>query len=479
MGKLKTDKRQERITKFLRNCRFVKQCVIKAPIDNVFSWHARPGALERLSPPWDPLEVTCQTGGIQPGARVEMRLRAGPLPLKIRWVAEHGRYEHNRLFEDRQLKGPFDHWIHTHRFSSAGEGACLLEDEIEYALPFQLMGSFLGRTLIRKKLERIFRFRHSVTRLDIADHMRFRRGPLTLLVTGSGGVLGSALTPFLTGGGHRIIRMVRTKAAAGKDAFFWDPLSEEIDLEPIGRIDAVIHLAGENIGQGRWSPEKKKKILESRVRGTTLLARALARLPDPPEALICASAIGYYGNRGTARMTEQSTVGSDFISRVCRRWEQSTALAAEKGIRTVLLRIGVALSPSGGALQKFLLPFQIGLGGKLGSGAQYVSWIHMDDVLGAIYHLLERRDIHGPVNLVAPDPVTNQIFVQTLGRVLTRPCFFSVPEPVIRIMFGEMGREIPLSSTRVTPARLLETGYRFRYPVLEGALRHLLGRINP
>jgi len=462
----------------VQNCRFVKQCVIKAPVDQVFRWHARPGALERLNPPWDPLEVTSQTGGIQSGAKVVMRLKAGPLPLRIKWVAQHGRYEQNRLFEDRQIKGPFARWVHTHRFSHAGEAACLLEDEIQYALPFHPLGSFLGRSLIRKKLKRIFRFRHSVTRLDIADHLRFKRGRLTLLVTGAGGILGSALVPFLTGGGHRVIRLVRTRTDAGGDAFFWDPLSEHLDLEAMGRIDAVIHLAGENIAQGRWSAEKKKKIIQSRVRGTTLLARTLARLPHPPEVLICASAIGYYGNQGAAWMTEQSDQGSDFISEVCSRWEQSTAPAAEKGIRTVFLRIGIALSPSGGALQKFLLPFQFGLGGKLGSGGQYMSWIHRDDVLGAIYHVLDRQDIQGPVNVVAPDPVTNQAFVQTLGRVLTRPCFFSIPESVIRVMFGEMGREIPLSSTRASPVRLLETGYRFRYPVLEGALRHLLGRMK-
>ncbi len=460
------------------NCRFVKQCVIKAPVDQVFNWHIRPGALERLSPPWDPLELVSYTGDIKSGATVVMRLKSGLLPMKIKWVAKHGRYEQNRLFENRQLKGPLAYWVHLHRFSRAGQAACLLEDKIEYALPFHPLGSFFGHALIRKKLERIFRFRHAVTRMDIADHLRFKRGPLTLLITGSGGFLGSALVPFLTGGGHRVIRMVRTKAAAGRDTLFWDPLSEHLDLEAIGKIDAVIHLAGENIAQGRWSAEKKNKIIKSRVRGTTLLARALTRLPEPPEVLICASAIGYYGNRGTAWMTEQSDQGNNFISKVCGKWEQSTAPAAEKGIRTVLLRIGIALSPSGGALQKFLLPFQFGLGGKLGSGNQYMSWIHRDDVLGAIYHVLDRRDIKGPVNVVAPDPVTNYTFVNTLGRVLTRPCFFSVPESAIRVMFGEMGREIPLSSTRVSPDRLMESGYRFRYPVLEGALRHLLGRVK-
>jgi hypothetical protein len=176
-------------------------------------------------------------------------------------------------------------------------------------------------------------------------------------------------------------------------------------------------------------------------------------------------------------MTEQCGEGNDFISEVCRLWEQSTRPADEKGIRTVHLRIGIALNPMGGALKKLLLPAQFGLGGKLGAGTQYMSWIHMDDVLGAIYHVLDRQHLHGPVNVVAPAPVTNQVFVQTLGRVLKRPCFYSVPESVIHAMFGEMGREIPLSSTRVSPDRLLDSGYRFRFPVLEDALRHLLGRM--
>lgn len=463
----------------MQNCRFVKKCVIPAPVEAVFAWHARPGALERLSPPWDPLELVSRTGGIQCGARVVMRLRAGPLPLKIKWVAEHIRYDQNRMFMDRQVKGPLAHWVHTHRFSPAGAAACLLEDEIEYALPLHPLGSFIGGGLIRNKLERIFRFRHAVTELDIADHRRFKRGPLTVLLTGATGVVGSALVPFLTGGGHRVIRLVRTKAAAGENAVFWDPLSGRLDLAATGRIDAVVHLAGENIARGRWTPAKKKRIIDSRVCGTGLLARALARLPEPPEVLVCASAIGYYGNRGADWMTEQSRPGRDFISGVCRRWEQATAPAAENGIRTVFLRIGIALSPLGGALQKLLMPFQCGLGGKLGTGDQYMSWIHLDDVLGAVYHVLDRRDIRGPVNVTAPDPVTNRVFGQTLGRVLDRPCRFSVPEAVIRGMFGELAREIPLSSTRVSPVRLLETGYRFRYPVLEGALRHLLGRITP
>ena len=463
----------------MQNCRFVKQCVIKAPVDRVFDWHARPGALERLSPPWDPLDVVRQSGGIQPGAEVVMRLKAGPLPLKIKWVARHTRYEKNRLFEDRQQKGPMAHWVHTHRFSPTGQAACLLEDDIEYALPFHPLGSFLGAPLIRKKLERVFQYRHATTRLDIADHLRFKRGPLTILMTGAGGLLGSALVPFLTGGGHRVIRMVRDRSATGRDAVFWNPLSDQLELGAMDKVDAVIHLAGESIAQGRWTAGKKTKIIQSRVRGTTLLARALSRLPDPPEVLVCASAIGYYGNRGTAWMTEQCGEGNDFISEVCRLWEQSTRPADTRGIRTVHLRIGIALNPLGGALKKLLLPAQFGLGGKLGAGTQYMSWIHMDDVLGAIYHVLDRQHIQGPVNVVAPAPVTNQVFVQTLGRILNRPSFYSVPESVIHLMFGEMGREIPLSSTRVSPDRLLETGYRFRHPVLEAALRHLLGRMSP
>ena len=456
---------------------FIKRSKINAPVREVFKWHSRPGAIERMSPPWDPLDVVYKSGGIEKGAKTIMKMSAGPLPLKIRWIAEHIEYKENRLFRDRQIKGPFAHWIHTHRFIPDGTDKCYLADEIEYALPINPFGNFFGSSLINQRLERIFHFRHTTLAYDIADHLRQKdKGPLTFLISGASGLLGSSLVPFLTTGGHRVIRLVRKSPLYDENEVFWDPASGLLDLDGIENIDVVIHLAGESIGQGRWTKEKKKKIVESRNKSTSLIAEKIAKLDPLPKVLISASAIGYYGNRGDEPLTEEDTCGADFISGVCSEWEQAAAPVKIKGIRTVFLRIGITLTPLGGALNKLLLPFKLGLGGKLGPGNQYMSWIGIDDVIGAIYHVVSNNNIEGPINVVAPNPATNLEFTKTLGKVLSRPTLFSVPETAIKPAFGEMGREILLSSTRVIPNKLLATGYRFRNPDLEGTLRHLLGK---
>jgi hypothetical protein len=237
-----------------------------------------------------------------------------------------------------------------------------------------------------------------------------------------------------------------------------------------------VHLAGENIAAGRWTVEKKARIRDSRVKGTKTLCEALAQLSQPPKVLVSASAIGYYGDRGAELLWENSALGTGFLAEVCQAWEEATRPAMEKGIRVVLLRIGVVLSPAGGALAKMLLPFKLGLGGIIGSGKQYMSWIALDDVVGTIDHVLITDTLQGPVNAVAPHPVTNSEFTKTLRRVLRRPTLFPMPAFAARLAFGEMADELLLASTRVEPKRLIATEYRFRYPELEDALRHLLGR---
>lgn len=460
---------------------FKKKTRFDAPLDEVFAWHARPGALERLSPPWDPLHLICKSGGIEKDAVVAMKIKAGPLPFKIMWVAQHTAYEKNRLFQDHQVSGPFARWIHTHRFIPDGEGACFLEDEIEYALPFSLVTHIPGAYLIRKKLNRIFAYRHLLTGRDLADHKaaNAEQRPLTILISGASGLVGSRLVPFLTTGGHRVIRLVRKKGSISGDELYWDPKNHILNIDPEIKIDAVIHLAGENIGEGRWTRKKKREIIESRDKTTSLLAKKILMLKTPPKVMINASAIGFYGDRGDEWMTEEDTCGPDFVSGVCSKWEEAALPARQKGIRTVFLRIGVALSPLGGALGKQLPMFRAGLGGALGDGTQYVSWIHMDDVVRAIYHSIHEKRLDGPVNVVAPEPVQNKAFAALLGRILKRPSFLRVPEWMIRIAFGEMGKEIPLSSTRVAPGRLKDTGFSFQYPNLEDALRMLLGKIDP
>jgi uncharacterized protein (TIGR01777 family) len=295
-------------------------------------------------------------------------------------------------------------------------------------------------------------------------------------VTGSSGFLGSALVSSLAAGGHRVIPLVRREVRPGEDALRWDPVSGAIASPGPAIADAVVHLAGESIAGGRWTAAKKQRIRESRVDATRRLTDTLTRLAKPPTVLVCASAIGYYGNRGDEVLSEESRPGTGFLADVGREWEAASAAAILQGIRVVTLRIGIVLSPAGGALAKMLTPFRLGLGGVIGGGAQWMSWIALDDVIGALRHALGTDAMRGPVNAVAPAPVTNAEFTRTLGRVLRRPTLVPMPAFAARLALGEMADELLLSSQRVMPARLLASGFAFRYPTLESALRHELGR---
>lgn len=291
-------------------------------------------------------------------------------------------------------------------------------------------------------------------------------------MTGVSGPIGAALLPYLESQGARIVRLVRG-AAPGTDQISWDPL-QPLPPEAVSGFEAVIHLAGESV-VGRWTEAKKRSIRESRVQGTTHLATALAQTQSPPRVLICASAIGLYGNRGDELLTESSPAGQGFLPEVSREWEAASRVAADAGIRTVNLRIGLVLSPKGGALEKMLTPFKLGLGGRVGSGQQWWSWIHVDDIVGAIHHAVHTESLAGPVNLVAPAPVRNAEFTSVLAAVLGRPAFFPVPAFAARLAFGEMADELLLSSERVQPVKLEASGYAFRFAELRAALEDLLG----
>jgi uncharacterized protein len=307
------------------------------------------------------------------------------------------------------------------------------------------------------------------------------RSPIPVAVTGSRGLVGSALVPFLTTGGHCVVRLVTGKGGPPYDDgtrwVNWDPAAP---LPPgtLDGIDAVIHLAGENVASGRWNAVKKQAIAASRTIPTRNLAEAVAALPADrrPKVFVSASAVGYYGNRGDELLTEDSPRGEGFFPDVCREWEAATAPARDAGVRTVNLRIGVVLSPKGGALGKQLFAFKAGLGAVLGSGKQWVPWVTIGDVVGAIHHCLMSDAVSGPVNVCAPNPVTNREFAKTLGRVLRRPAFFWLPRLALRAIFGEIADEALLASLRAVPKKLLDTGFAFDHSELPAALRFLLGR---
>lgn len=300
---------------------------------------------------------------------------------------------------------------------------------------------------------------------------------MKILVTGSSGLVGSRLVPELRSLGHRVVRLVRDRTRVADDAAYWDPAVGQVEPAALQNCDAAVNLAGESIAAGRWTEKRKQAIRASRVDSTRTIARALAALEPKPRLLVNASAIGYYGSRGDEVLDETSASGSgDFLSGVCRDWEAATEPAAQAGARVVLARFGVILSRRGGALKQMLLPFKLGLGGRVGSGAQYMSWIAIDDVVGAIIHSLTITSLTGPANVVAPEPVTNREFTKTLGRVISRPTIFPMPAFAARAAFGQMGEELLLGSQRVAPARLIATGYTFKFPELEPALRHVLAK---
>jgi len=449
--------------------RFVKTTRIEAPAEAVFDWHAREGAFERLSPPFEDVRVVSRSGGIRDAGRVALSMAAGP--FRLRWLAQHGRFEEGRLFSDRQLEGPFARWEHEHRMRPAGPDACLLEDQVDFALP---AGTALAEPLVRRRLERVFGYRHRVTQGDLRAHATFGGEPMRVVITGSRGLVGSALVPFLTTGGHRVTRLVRERPAAGEA--FWAPEAGRVDTADLEGADAVVHLAGESIAEGRWTAAKKARIRRSRVVGTRALAEALARLERKPGVLVCASAVGFYGDRGEELLGEQSQPGQGFLSDVCCEWEDAASAARAAGIRVVHLRFGVVLTPAGGALGTMLPPFQLGAGGPIGSGRQWFPWVSLDDALGAVLHSLGQSTLAGPVNVVAPQAARQREFARTLARVLGRPSLVPLPGLAARLALGEMADALLLASQRVAPQRLLASGYAFRHPELEPALRHLLGR---
>ncbi|HSB52761.1 MAG TPA: TIGR01777 family oxidoreductase [Gemmatimonadales bacterium] len=454
---------------------FERSVDLPVPAAVAYDWHTRPGALERLLPPWDKVRVLERTGDLLHG-RVVLEVPIGP--IHQRWVSEHQGGAPGVEFADRQVEGPFQEWLHSHRFESRGRAASRLVDRVEYELPFGAVGA-LASGSVEERLIRTFRYRHRVLQDDLtASQLYGAVRPRTIAITGATGTLGHALIPFLTTQGHRVRRITRGQTSG--DDIHWDPGAGKLEGAALEGVDAVIHLAGESIAGGRWTEERRRKILDSRIQGTTLLSETLARLRRPPSVLVSASAVGIYGNRGDEVLNESAGVrtgaGTFFVEQVAHAWEASTEPAERAGIRVVRTRIGIVLTPAGGALPPMMLPLLFGVGGRMGSGRQYMSWIAIDDVVGALYHALVTESLKGPVNLTAPTPATNAAFTETLAHILHRPAFFPVPEAAVRLLVGQMADELLLSSALVIPERLTQSGYRFRFPDLDGALRHVLGR---
>jgi uncharacterized protein (TIGR01777 family) len=437
------------------------------PVERVFSWHRRPGAFERLIPPFEDVRLIGRSGDLTNGGTVTLGVKKAG--IRVRWHLRHTEFEEN---------GPFAAWEHRHRFTPTESGHCVLEEEVKWEPPLGALGELMGGGVAQRELRRLFDFRHARLANDLARHASAPAGsgPLTVAITGQSGLVGRALTSFLESGGHRVIRMVRRRPPEGSADVYWDYRREVIDLEGLAGADAVVHLAGEPLSEGRWDADKKRRIHESRSKGTRFLSDSLVRVRPRPRVLVSSSAVGFYGDRGNQRLVEGSPPGKGFLAEVCKDWEAATSSAEQAGIRVVHLRAGVVISGEGGALEPMLLPFKMGAGGRLGRGDQYISWIDHDDLVGLIHHALVHPSLGGPLNGTAPHAVTNGTFTGTLGRVLNRPTLIPVPSLAIKALFGEKGRALLLEGARVLPKKAEDSGFRFFFPGLEESLRFQLGR---
>ncbi|MGO9154731.1 TIGR01777 family oxidoreductase [Mycobacterium sp.] len=445
--------------------------VVDAARDEVFAWHARPGAFTRLSPPWSPMRLVSETDSLRDGHATLA------LPGGLRWVAEHepDLYDPPRRFADSigsdglaSLPARITlRWHHIHEFVDLGEGRTRVTDRVDTPVPGSL-------------LRAMFAYRERQLVDDFAAHtLAAEHGlaPSTVAITGSSGLVGSALAAFLSTGGHRVIRLVRGKPRC-EDERRWNPDDPHPAL--LSGVEAVIHLAGASIA-GRFTDVHRNALRDSRIGPTRRLAELIARNKAGPAVLISASAIGYYGyDRGDQTLTEESDRGDGFLADLVADWEDATTPAEQAGTRVVRVRTGIVQSPRGGTLRLLRPLFSAGLGGRLGDGRQWLSWIGIDDMVDVYHRALWDIALSGPVNAVAPQPVRNAEYTRTLAHVLRRPAVLPVPPLGPRLLLGGQGaRELALASQRVSPARLSRAGHRFRQPDLDSALRHLLGRTRP
>lgn len=450
---------------------YSRDSILPVGADALFAWLVRPGAFERLIPPWAEIDVEMPFRDFVAGAEARLRFKSGPFRrewgLKLREVVPGER------IVTEQMSGPWQSFVHTTRIEPVAENRCRLHDEIEYDSKHDELRATFGANHTLERLDRWFAFRHSrlvhdMLRSSLLPH------PQRIAITGPTGVIGSALREFLSAQGHTVLPVVRRPTTPGTNEIFWDPQLGQIDSDALDGVDAVVHLAGAGVADARWTPKYKAMIRDSRINGTRTMAEAMAKLDRKPRVFVCASAVGYYGFRAEEICTEDAGPGTNFLAQVCVEWEKAADPARQAGIRVVHPRIGIALTRRGGALKSMLTPFKLGVGGRIGHGRQYMSWISLDDVLGSIAFLIATESLEGAVNVTAPNPVPNREFTAILGQILKRPTMLPVPAFALKLAFGEFA-EYLLTGQRVVPAKLEKAGFHFFYPDLTSALRFEMG----
>jgi len=472
---------------------------IELPVSQAeaFWYHARPGALNRLVPPWETVEIIKSANSILPGS--EVLLRASILGKRLDWLARHDRYEPPNLFSDVQVYGPFASWVHSHSFSAIETNRCTLRDKIDYELPLGALGKLFGSGIASKKLDAMFRFRHRQTFEDLSFGnalLNFTKGEIkTVAVSGCNGLIGKSVCSLLTVLGHRIIKLDRSKDSSPTAKEFisnnaaslpnfdsrpivsktpWDPKNGLLRPEDLDGIDAVIHLAGKGIGDSRWSESVRNELISSRVDATEKLTSQLARLSNPPKAFVSASGVGIYGSIGTSVADESFPVADDFLGELASNWESASSSLETCRTRRCFGRLGIVLDPRSGALAKLLPVVRWGVGGSMGDGNQYWSWISKEDAASAFIWLALNPSCSGPYNFVS-GAETNRQFTQSLAILLARPAFLPVPSVALKIALGEMADSLLLASTHASNRKLLSSGFQFRSNSLKDAFQHILG----
>ncbi|QZA58867.1 TIGR01777 family oxidoreductase [Candidatus Rhabdochlamydia porcellionis] len=436
---------------------------VEVPCDFAFAWALRPEALKRLLPPWVKTDFLFDPS---PCNKMQVGLKIYIGPFFFRWILEHKNFKLNQEFRDKQIKGPFKRYLHIYRFNPIDSQSCILSDKIGFD------SISLLESLIAKQFVRFLKWHQKIMKEDLEFIYKYSSVPLKILVSGANGFIGSQLTNFLRLAGHDVMRLVRHKQEMSSDTVYWDPIEGQFSKQEFEGFDAVFHLAGAPIAH-RWTKKYRKKLFNSRCRDTWLLSQVLSRLYSPPKTVISASAIGFYGDCKES-VTEIFPVGEGFLSSLCQQWEMALEAIEQRGCRVVYARFGIVLGAKGGMLCQILPLYRLGLGGKIGSGNQYLSWIGIDDTVSALYHLLMTESLKKAVNLVAPYPVKQKEFSAILADKLHRPHFFHLPSALISLALGDMGKEMLLTSAQVYPQKLLETGYSFRYPDLQEALNWVM-----
>ena len=470
-------------------------------VETLFAYHEQAGAIDRLIPPWEPAKVASSNDSLQVGSIVEVDNWLGP--LKQRWIAEHTALIRNELFVDQLNQSPFAKWIHSHRFKAISANRSSLSDEVDFELPLAPL-SRIALPWAKDKLHAMFQFRHQITADDIAFGQSllpdlYRSTPKRIGISGASGLIGRRTVALARALGIDVVRLERTNKSAPAR---WPRGVQSVSLtdwtkgthnkSAVENLDAWIHLGGVGIADRRWNSETKQAIRQSRTQSTSQMVSLLHQLEAPPKCFVCASGVGAFGNRNDEILSEHSSIepahtGDDFLADVAREWEETAKRYADplthrseksqesEPLRVAIARFGMVLHPRDGALSKLLLPFKLGLGGPVGSGKQYWPWVHIDDAASILLHLAIKPNCQGIYHVTAPDVLTNKEFSKTLGRVLHRPAILPAPSAAMRLLLGEMADSLLLSSVRATSDRLIESGYRFRFPKLDSALRNLLG----